>query len=344
MNTMPMTVRLRRICQAAAPVLNLLLLVWSQESSSVRYGPLRADLNNASIEGRITLPSGRSASLNIKVILSNSQNALSTIYTNKHGEFRFTELSEGVYYVQAVGDPQQYEPVSEMVRLGRGQIARVTLTLRPKEEIVVRKPGAQVVSAAEFDQRIPAAARKEYDAGMKLVSKGRLQESLARLQRAVMIYPDYLIAHNDLGAQYLKLKRLDEAAAQFLLALEKNPKYFNSRFNLGLALIEQKNYADAIIQLRQAVSLDSSRPAAHLWLGIALLQTGELPGAERELSKALIMGGLEFVVAHYHLAQVYLKRDDALEATRALRAYLEEAPKGEYAGEAKLQLKKLEQR
>lgn len=339
-----MKVTLLRLCRTIVPAVMLAVSAWSQESSSVRYGPVRADLNNASIEGRIVLPSGRSASLNLKVILSNSQNILTTIYTNKHGEFRFTELSEGVYYVQAVGDAQRYDSVTEMVRLGRGQIARLTLTLRAKEEIVSRKPGAQVVSASEFDQQIPPAAKKEYDQGMKLVSRGRWQEGIEHLQRAVTLYPDYLIAHNDLGAQYLKLKRLEEAAAQFLVALERNPKYFNSRFNLGLVLIEQKNYAEAIIQLRQAIALDSTRPAAHLWLGIALLNTSDLPGAERELSKALITGGAGFAPAHYHLAQIYAQRGDLAEAAHALRIYLEEAPKGEYAGEARQFLNKLEKR
>jgi tetratricopeptide (TPR) repeat protein len=123
--------------------------------------------------------------------------------------------------------------------------------------------------------------------------------------------------------------------------LEKNPQYFNSRFNLGLVLVERKDYAAAIAQLNQAVAIDSAAPAPRLWLGVALMQTGDMPGAERELSRALITGGANFVAAHYYLAQVYLRRGDSAEASRALRAYLEESPKGEYAEEARLLLKKL---
>jgi tetratricopeptide (TPR) repeat protein len=107
-------------------------------------------------------------------------------------------------------------------------------------------------------------------------------------------------------------------------------------------MIERKNYAAAINQLNQAISLDSSRPVARLWLGVALLEINDLPGAERELSKALIMGGGDFTMAHYYLAQVYLRRGDATEAMSALKIYLEEAPKGEQAGEARALLKKLE--
>ena len=66
-----------------------------------------------------------------------------------------------------------------------------------------------------------------------------------------------------------------------------------------------------------------------------MLETGDLADAERELTKALVMGGAECVAAHYHLARVYLARGDKTEALRAVRAYLDDAPKGEYAKEAK---------
>jgi predicted Zn-dependent protease len=93
--------------------------------------------------------------------------------------------------------------------------------------------------------------------------------------------------------------------------------------------------------LTQSVAIDGGRPAARLWLGVALLQTGDLPGAERELSRALITGGANGAPAHYYLAQVYLRRGDSAEASRALKAYLEGSPKGEYAEDARLLLKKL---
>jgi Tfp pilus assembly protein PilF len=76
-------------------------------------------------------------------------------------------------------------------------------------------------------------------------------------------------------------------------------------------------------------------------LGIALLETGDFVSAERELTKALVMGGTECVATHYHLARIYLSRGDTAEASRAVRAYLDEAPKGEYVTEAKQLEKKL---
>ena len=300
-----------------------------------------ADPNNALIEGRVLLPSGQTADANIKIVLSDLERPLTTFYTNKHAEFRLPNLSEGLYYVQAIGDATRYEPVIATVRLARSQNYQLTLTLRLKET-VTRQPDSRLVSAADATQNVPPAARKVYDQGVKAVGKGKVYQAIELFQQALSLYPDYVAARNDLGAQYLKLKQFEQALAQFQLALEQNPKYFNARFNVALVRMEQKNYVEALAQLRQALALDSSQPAAHLWLGIALLDLGDLAGAERALSKALIMGGPGFAAAHFYLSKLYLKRGDAAAALPALKAYLSEAPVGEHAEEAKLILKQLE--
>jgi tetratricopeptide (TPR) repeat protein len=293
-----------------------------------------ADSNNAVIEGRVALPSGFSAERHVRIILKNFQVTLSTRLTDKHGEFRFDNLSEGVYYVQAEVEGEEFEPDVKRIELGRGIVSEVTLQLRERRLPLGFNP-SRVVSVAELRQSVPATARKEYQLGLKSVSKGDVPSAAAHFQQAIAIYPEYLAARNDLGAQYLKLKRLDEAEKHFQIVLEKDPKNFNAKFNLGLVRIEWKDYLDAISQLNQAIVIDSTRPVARLWLGVALLETGDLAGAERELTKALVMGGAECVAAHYHLARIYLARGDKTEALRAVRAYLEDAPKGEYTKEAK---------
>jgi hypothetical protein len=170
-----------------------------------------SDSNDALIEGHVVLPSGQAVTFNVKIILRDMKNPLATLYTNKHGEFRFTNLSEG-YYVQAVADEKKYDPVTQIVRLGRAQIYELTLTLHRKLDVSGRKMEGKTVSSTEFDPNVPEPARKEYDQSVRSVGRGNVQEAIQHLQRALTIYPDYVEARNDLGAQYLKLKRLDEAA------------------------------------------------------------------------------------------------------------------------------------
>jgi tetratricopeptide (TPR) repeat protein len=302
-----------------------------------------ADTNNAVIEGRVILPSGFAANRNVRITLRSSVSTLGTLYTNKQGEFHLNNLSEGVYYVEAEVDDRSLEPVIEKVALGRGIVRELTLELREDKTPVLSNP-ARVVSVAELRQLVPIAARKEYELGLKLVAKGDIAQAAEHFQQAISLYPDYLAARNDLGAQYLKLKRLDEAEKLFQAVLEADPKNFNAKFNLGLVRIERKDFLDAISELRQAKAIDSTRPLASLWLGVALLESGDSASAETELTKALVTGGGECVAAHYHLARIYLARGDAAEALRALQAYLEDAPKGEYVTEAKQLQKQIKPR
>jgi tetratricopeptide (TPR) repeat protein len=299
-----------------------------------------ADTNNAVIEGRVALPSGFAAERYVKITLRNSQMVLFTRYTSKHGEFRFDNLSEGMYYVQA--EVEDFEPAEQKIALGRGIVSEVTLHLREKK-VPLYFNSSRVVSVAELRQSVPSAARKEYELGLKFVAKGDVADAATHFQQALSIYPEYLAARNDLGAQFLKLKRIDEAEKHFQIVIEKDPKNFNAKFNLGLVSIERKNYVDAIAQLNQSIAIDSTRPVARLWLGVALLETGNPPSAERELTKALVMGGAECIAAQYHLARIYLSRGDTAEALRAIRAYLDEAPKGEYINDAKELERKLKE-
>ena len=300
-----------------------------------------ADTNNAVIEGRITLPSGFSADRNVRIILKNNWSTLSTLYTNKHGEFQINNLSEGVYFVHAEVDDGSFDPAVQRIELGRGIVWELTLQLREKQlPPLMMTVGTRVVSAAELRQEVPPAAKKEYAAGLKLVSKGDIVQAAERFQQALSLFPEYLAARNDLGAQFLKLKRLDEAEKHFNIVLERDPKNFNAKFNLGLVRVERRDYLDAVAQLNQAIAIDSTRPVARLWLGFVLLERGDAASAERELVKALVMGGAECVAAHYHLARIYIDRGDTAEAARSVRAYLKEAPNGEYVREARL----LEQR
>lgn len=306
---------------------------YAQEDIDARYKS--ADTNNAVIRGRVILPSGYAARRHVKITLKNAQIVLSTNYTNENGEFQIMNLSEGVYYVDAEVQDESFEPASAKVALGRGLVANLTLELGEKKSALMARSAARVVSVAELRQSVPAAAKKEYELGLKFVNKSDFLQAARHFEAAINIYPEYLAARNDLGAQYLKLKRLDEAEKHFQIVIERDPKNFNAKFNLGLVRIERKDYLDAISQLNQAIVIDSTRPVARLWRGVALLETGDMVNAELELTKALVMGGDECVAAQYHLARIYFARGDTAQASRSIQSYLEDAPKGEYVKDAR---------
>ena len=120
-----------------------------------------ADTNNAVIEGRVALPSGFAAERHIRITLKTQLMTLSNRYTNKQGEFRFDNLSEGIYYIQAQVEGEEFEPVVQRIALGRGIVGEVTLELREKKSPRSFNT-SRVVSVAELKQSVPEAARNEY--------------------------------------------------------------------------------------------------------------------------------------------------------------------------------------
>src|SRR5689334_17840509 len=293
-----------------------------------------ADTNNAVIRGRVTLPSGFAAEGYARITLKTAQSILSTLYTNNSGEFQLRNLSEGIYFVEAEMPRSNFETVTRRVELGRGLMVDLVLELKEKKEPTAN-PRGKVVSAAELQQTVPSAAKKQYELGLKFVTKGDYQQAATHFQEALTIYPEYIAARNDLGAQFLKLKQIDEAEKHFEVVLAKDPKNFNAKFNMGLVQVERRNYTEALSLLNQAIAIDSSRPVARLWIGIAKLEMGDLETAEAELTRALIMGGDECVAAHYHLARIYMTRGDLVEAARSVHSYIHLAPRGEFITEAK---------
>ena len=148
----------------------------AQEQIEVDAKHRTADTNNAVIEGRVSLPSGFAAERNVRITLRNSQMTLSTRYTSKHGEFRFDNLSEGMYYVRAEVD--EFDSAEQRIALGRGIVSQVTLQLREKKLPSLFNT-SRVVSVAELRQSVPASARKEYELGLKAVAKGDVKSAAA---------------------------------------------------------------------------------------------------------------------------------------------------------------------
>lgn len=327
-----------RVCVGFMLSLLFTASVQGQESEVKHEVP---DTNNATIRGRVTLPSGFGVEGYVRITLRNQTSILSTLYTNSSGEFQIRNLSQGIYYVEAEIKDGNFESAVRRVELGRGLTVDLTLELKEKRDPTGTRVG-KVVSAAELKQAVPAAARKQYELGLKFVNKSDFQQAANHFQEALAIYPDYLAARNDLGAQYLKLKRIDEAEKHFEIVLSNDPKNFNAKFNMGLVEMERLHYTQAISLLNEAVAIDSTRPVARLWIGIARLELGDLDTAETELTRSLIMGGADCVAAHYHLARIFLNRGDLAEAARSVQSYLQLAPRGEYVKEAKELAQKIE--
>ena len=298
------------------------------------------------IRGKIFLPSGGLPDQRIRVVLElNTGGIAGETFSDSVGNFEFRSIPSNSYRVTVPTDNQVYETTQETLEVyGSFSLTfMVQIYLRDKNANVVVRPKGKMLSAAEFTQDVPKEAKKAYELGLKRVKEGKPEEAIGHFQSALKVFPDYLLALNKLGEQYMATHKPADAQATFERAVAVNPKFPLAHINLGMLLVELKNFPEAIEHLEAANRADESYPMAHLFLGRALMEKDppDLDRAERALLKARESGGNELAYVRLHLFNLYFRRKAYEKAAEQLEAYLKEAPDAPNAASVKETLAKV---
>jgi tetratricopeptide (TPR) repeat protein len=122
------------------------------------------------------------------------------------------------------------------------------------------------------------------------------------------------------------------------------PEDANTRLNYAIALLEKKEIAEAESQLRQSLKRNDSLAPAHMYLGVALMRSSKLDDAERELQRAVALGGDQMAQAHYYLGGIHWAKKDYKRAVDELETYLKLKPKAPNAEQVRATIKDLRSR
>jgi tetratricopeptide (TPR) repeat protein len=302
--------------------------------------PASASAQGGSINGTVLLPNGAALNERARVVLQTDRGVKSNVYTDNRGRFEFHRLTPTVYEVVIEPDGDRFEIARVRVEVFPNSPAMVNINLREKKAGGLRT-GPKVVSTGELDTAIPDQAKKEFERASDASNEGKTGEAIAHLRKAIALYPPYVMAHNDLGAQLLAQGKLGEASEEFRRAIQLDDKAFNPRLNLGIVLVQQQQFTEAAAMLKTALTLQSNSAAARLYYGLALEGSEAPDDAERELKTAHELGGPPYAVALFHLGQIYLKQGKRDAARKALQSYLHEAPSGPDSAQAKKLLENL---
>jgi len=127
----------------------------------------------------------------------------------------------------------------------------------------------------------------ELNLGEALHKKGKVDEAIAHLEKAVEIQPTNATNHCSLGIALLTKGRRNEALAHLQKSLELNPEQAPVHSSLGVALLEMGQPAESLAHLRKAVEIDPNDSDAHYNLGNTLFQMGRASEAVVEYERAL---------------------------------------------------------
>jgi len=123
--------------------------------------------------------------------------------------------------------------------------------------------------------------------GLLLMEKGRHDEALAQLSRALSLHPNQADAHNNLGLLYMDMGRTDDARAHLSRSLELNPNEADAHNNLGALLSRDGRRDAALPHLKRALELHPNHAEVHYNLGDLLAAEGRTDEAMVHYQRAL---------------------------------------------------------
>ena len=111
-------------------------------------------------------------------------------------------------------------------------------------------------------------------AGVLAYQRGRLQEAVAHVERAIALDDGIAVYHRDLCEIYRRQSRLDEALAHGLRAVALAPDDADAHYNVGVVHADRLEIEQSIEAERRALVLDPGKAAAHFELAESLLISG----------------------------------------------------------------------
>ncbi|MBI2800248.1 MAG: tetratricopeptide repeat protein [Gammaproteobacteria bacterium] len=129
----------------------------------------------------------------------------------------------------------------------------------------------------------------EYNLGICLSELGRIDESVAPLEKCIALDPNYVSGLVGLGVAYVRLYRLDEAEAVLRNAIRQEPHNAYAKRNLAVVLTKIGKLQDALPLFRQAASLMPQDLNVQLGLAQCLTQLGGAHRTEADTIYKLIV-------------------------------------------------------
>jgi Flp pilus assembly protein TadD len=250
-----------------------------------------------------------------------SAGATATTTTGSSGNFTFTDVPGGTYYL--VVEETGYQNLQEEVNVNGRATVGVQLLLR--RTAVDAAPGAATISAR--DLTIPKKAREAMVRGISLANdKLDYKGSIEQFQRAIKEFPDYYEAYFQIGLVYEKLEDTAKAEENMRKSIDVSKRKFTDALSaLAFLYSGEKRFADAEPVAREAVALNPNLWDAQLELARALHGLERSEEAETSALSVLRLKP-DFVQIHLLLANIHLKMRNYQALLQDLDNYLKAAP------------------
>jgi tetratricopeptide (TPR) repeat protein len=328
-------------CLRARPLFVLTLLLFAAAAAHAqRDSDQTLPGSSLEIAGQVRSPDNRSVVPNVMVRLDRYVGGLvDQVATDSTGRFRFSRLNAGQYVVSVKTDDAA--ATTAQIDISRF-IPRqyIILQLQPVGETFRRREPRP--AAATVDARVPENARKEYDHARVAAQEKRPAETVAHLEKAIALYPDFYEAQLMLGVTDMELRQWDRAERELRRAVELRPKASAAFVALGEVYRRQKKYTDAEKTLVEALKVDQASWQGHFTLGRVYWELNEPMKAAPHVGQSLKIKP-DYPEGRLLAGNIFMRLNMPENALVEYEEYLRLAPDGEFAQLTQANVKKLRQ-
>lgn len=255
--------------------------------------------------------------------------------TTNSGLYFFQGLRAGIYFIQVRVDGTNFKTVKERVQIGQGnRTNRTTGSISGSETLQVnfnleieRRNQTPINNEIVFAQNVPPEAEKYFENALKKLKDNKSDEAIAELENAIRIFPEYFLALEKIGYEYLTKNKFAEAENVFAKAFKINPKSFSAKSGLGIAQFKLGKKLEAAQTVEEAIIINPSSANSSLFLGKIYRELKEFDKAEANFKKANDLSKNKLADVHWELALLYYYNlNRYAEAADELELYLKANP------------------
>jgi Tfp pilus assembly protein PilF len=194
-----------------------------------------------------------------------------------------------------------------------------------------------------IENKAPAKAKYELQKGIEAFRKGDSAQAQEHFEKAIVIYPQYAEAYDNLGVMAVKSGERGKARDYFSKAIEVDGKFFPGYVDLARMDYQEKNYRAAEATLHKVLEENPSIPDAVALLAAAEFGNKDYDDALADAQRVHMFPHHEqFAGSHLIAAEVLEIYGRNPEAIIEYQMFLKEAPESPQIAQVKEAITRLQ--
>jgi tetratricopeptide (TPR) repeat protein len=310
---------------------------------SAQVGQQGMDPNQfGNVRVHVVYTNDHAAGMHLRVRLMNGSGGapVTENFTNDQGQAEFTMVPIGSYHVIVTGDGIE-ETDSGGFEVDRRKTSQDLFIAVGNRDSAAKQTAIRSPIVAAVNLKIPASAKKEFDAASKAMFNQEWPKAIQRLRRAISVYPQYAPAYNNMGVAYGRMNDPAKEREALEKAISLDDHFVPAFVNLAKLSLREHDSGRAEALLENALRTDPTNAETMTLLAEAQLLNGQYDAAIATVQSVHAIAHQNLAVVHYIAGRAFERQNRLQNAVAELQVFLAEEPQGARANHVREEIAQL---